>query len=175
MHSWLTLRGWFGFITYWCVGDRLFSGSWSANKHKLKSLVNKYLRVWVHRFVWWPIIDSLSLPPSFPLPFSLSFSLPLPLSVTVPALFPLPVSVPGPLAVFPSAAVVRGRLGAPLQWQVFLSVTRNLNKYRDMIINHPKYLRTVNVFSLRGKASSHISLRPWWGSSCILLAAPDKT
>lgn len=133
--------------------------------------LRKYLRMSVHWFVWWPIVDSLSVPPSFPL--SLPFSLPLSLSVTVPALFTFSVSVPGPLTVFPPAAVVRGRLGAPLQWQMFLSVTRNLTKKKQ---GHDyESSQTVMQCKSFSAAISHILLRPWWGSSCILLAGPDKT
>lgn len=78
-----------------------------------------HLMVRVHWLLWWPVTDSLSLPASFPFPLS------LPVSVT--ALFS--VSVPGPLTVFSAAAVVRGRLGAPLQRQMLLSVARDLRKY----------------------------------------------
>lgn len=102
------------------------------------------LRVWVH-WLLWPITDSFSLSSSLPFPFSVS----LPLS----ALFSLTVSVPGPFAVFPSAAVVGGRLGAPLQRQVFLSVAGDLMKHADVVINHPQismqmYMRyaIVNFF-----------------------------
>lgn len=88
--------------------------------------VSSYLRVWVHWFLWCPLLQSLSLPASFPLPLSFSLPFSLSLSVSVPALLPLPVSVSGSFAVFPTATVVRGRLGAPLQGQVVLPVTRYL-------------------------------------------------
>lgn len=74
----------------------------------------------VHLLLRRPIRDPVPLSP--PLPLSLVFSLPVP--VSVPALVPVPVS--GSLAVFPSAAVVRGGLGAPLEGQVFLSVSADL-------------------------------------------------
>lgn len=53
------------------------------NQKQTKSSACWYLRVGVHWFVWWPVVHSLSLPPSFPLslPFPLSFSLPLSHSV----------------------------------------------------------------------------------------------
>lgn len=98
------------------------------------------LRVRLH-WLLWPITDSFSLSSSLPFPFSVSLSFPLPLS----ALFSFTVSVPGPLAVFPSAAVVGGRLGAPLQRQVFLAVAGDLMKHADVVINYPKILIQIDM------------------------------
>lgn len=111
------------------------------------------LRVRVH-WLLWPITDSFSLSSSLPFPFSVSFSLPL------SALFSLPVSVPGLLAVFPSAAVVGGRLGAPLQRQVFLSIAGNLMKHADVVINHPQifmqmYMRYATGHVIWSAAKHH--------------------
>lgn len=107
---------------------------------QLRTVFDKvtYLRVGVHWLFWWPISDSLSFPPPLPLSLPLVFSLPL----SVPALFPVVVSVPGSLAVFPSAAVVGGRLGAPLKGKVFLSIPSNLK------IKDGRLVLKINIFTL---------------------------
>lgn len=99
-----------------------------TNKHQ-----SRYLGVRVHLFVRGPVRDSVPVPP--PLPLSFVLSLP------VPALVPVSVPVSGSLAVFPSAAVVRGHLGAPLEGQVFLSVSTNL-------INTEILFSTISCFIL---------------------------
>ena len=122
----------------------LVQDSWSST----------YLWVRVHGFLLWPITDSLSLPPSLPLPFPLSLPLSFSLSVSVPALFSLSVPVAGSLAVFPPAAVVRGGLGAPLQRQVFLSDTGDLTwqkqKTRTWLVTY-----WTKCYSLYVEISSH--------------------